>query len=102
MKWAQWDHLLGTMTDAALAAQSGSSKSAVARRRTKLGIPPYRRHQQTERFRAELDPQLGTAPDRVLAAAHGVSRMTIHRRRYALGIAPFRKHVRLVDEEGRG
>lgn len=39
--WAPFDALLGTMPDEALAAQVGCQRTAVLKRRRRLGIPPF-------------------------------------------------------------
>ena len=41
IKWSNWDHVLGTMTDSALAKQIGCKPNAVFRRRHKLNIDPF-------------------------------------------------------------
>ncbi|MBK8916428.1 MAG: hypothetical protein IPM64_17825 [Phycisphaerales bacterium] len=76
--------LLGTDTDAAVAARIGRTLTAVLRRRRDLAISAYTTHARAWTA-AEL-ARLGTVADEQLAQELGCRRITVMRKRRALGI----------------
>lgn len=96
-KWqSHEDALLGTMTDAALAARLNRGRAGVCERRSKLGISPHghikadgtsqrRPHQWTP----EEIALLGTMHDAEIARRMGLHRTTVSQRRRKLGIPAF-------------
>jgi hypothetical protein len=92
----EWDTLLGTMTDAALAARRGVNRTVVSRRRWALGIAAYGHGPDAapRRWTAAEDALLGTRPDAVIAVELGRDFRAVFRRRRKLGVAPYRRHWR--------
>ena len=88
--------LLGRVSDGEVARRLGVSRSAVARRRVLLGIPPWRERAARVEWTEDKVALLGGRPDRDVAAQLGVSRSTVMRKRLALGIAPFERRKRAV------
>jgi len=84
-----WDRLLGTMPDSKVAGIFDVSEGTVRRRRSSLGVEPYRRPMAQPR---PWDHLLGTMTDRALSEAVGCSRGAVCRRRHHLKIPPYRRH----------
>lgn len=95
--WPWWDHLLGTMSDGALAEKIGCSAAAVRVRRHKLGVPPCRKHRPGARTKAPHNKdrrtsplyeasELGVMTDPEVAALYGCSKQRVHQVRKRLGI----------------
>lgn len=87
MKWTPAEiKLLGTGTDAAIAAKLGRSEDAVLSKRIKAGIAAKPKARQWTR--AEL-ARLGKVSDATLAAQLGCSRRHVMVTRERRGIFPF-------------
>jgi transposase-like protein len=86
---AKADAVLGTMTDAAIAAQLQILPESVAMRRRKLGIAPFNTAVVWVEWTKEMDALLGTAPDPVIAAQLQIRTGSVGNRRRKLGIAQF-------------
>ena len=87
--WGEWDRLLGTTTDTALAEAIGCSRGAVIYRRRRLGIKSFRSKRKLDR--SKWDRLLGTMPDTALAQKIGCSSVLIWKWRKELGIQSYRR-----------
>lgn len=84
---AEHKALLGTITDARVAAITGRSEEVVRCRRNALGIPPVTPyHAWTD----EEDDLLGTMPDHDLSKKIGRSYSSVNKRRRRLGIENYK------------
>lgn len=81
------ERLLGTMTDAKLAAKLGRSPSAVTMKRLDQGIAPSR--PRSRRWSEQELALLGKMTDAKLAARMGVSRKHVLQKRRTLGRRAF-------------
>ncbi|WP_211466523.1 DUF746 domain-containing protein [Collimonas silvisoli] len=84
---AKVDALLGTTTDAAIAARLQILPESVAMRRRKLGIAAFNTAVVWVEWTKEMDALLGTAPDPVIAAQLRIPAPSVGNRRRKLGIA---------------
>ncbi|WP_319760580.1 hypothetical protein [Maridesulfovibrio sp.] len=85
INWSEWDHLLGSDTDFEVAKIIGCQAPTVAKRRSKLNVPPYyKKHKRIEWDK--YDYLLGVETDTDLAKRIGCSSSAVSNRRKKLGI----------------
>ncbi len=93
----EWDALLGTEPDRALAKRLGVSLNTVQAHRKQLGVPGFGTNgvQRARVWTKAEERLLGTMPDRELACRLGCTLAMVYSRRARLGIPAFaRRHVR--------
>jgi hypothetical protein len=95
LKWNdEWNALLGTDTDTALAERFMVSKLTVLMHRRKMGVKAADRAGLHARaWTKEEDALLGTMIDPQAAEKLGVSSQLVAKRRQALKIEPYRLHA---------
>jgi len=88
IEWtAEIDALLGTVTDATIAAQLNISGASVFLRRSHLGIRSFRAPAAV--WTVQMDILLGTATDSTIATRLGIGRDAVTERRHKLNIPAF-------------
>lgn len=90
--WSQYDHLLGTMSDAELGRMIGRTTAAVFQRRMKLNIKTKQRKDQIDW--TKFDCMLGMMPDLELANLIGCTPPSVRARRLKLKIAVYEDPTR--------
>ena len=93
--WSEWDPLLGTMSDKALAKLANVPVSHVKKRRQGLGIPGWDPSPpQPEEVLVRLDKLVGLAPDREVAERLDLKVHVVTSRREKLKIKAWGKKTR--------
>ena len=92
-----WNKLLGSDTDRAIAKQLGVTYHVVASRRKGMNIPSYAEVNQI--CWENIDPLLGTKPDYLVAKEFNISKSSVSKRRGDLSIPVYKDPSLTVSQE---